>query len=279
MKTRSLALVVLALATLASALPAAAQRGPMPDRGYNYSNRFGEPPQQRRNAAGQFDYFALVMSWSPTHCASSDRGSDELQCNRRDGKRYAFVLHGLWPQHERGYPEYCPIAGRPFVPQPVIDSVLDIMPSPRLAIHEYKKHGTCSGLSPKEYYDLSRQMFKSIKVPDRYHNPMESQFVSPDELADEFVNLNPNLKHDMVAVSCGGPGNRLREIRVCFDKTGKPRSCGRNEDQRKLCSANRMFVPPVRSSMRDDAQAKPQQERDLRAPLPGPRVIPSPRAD
>jgi ribonuclease T2 len=52
----------------------------------------------------------------------------------------------------------------------------------------------------------------------------------------------------MIAVQCGGPGNRLREVRICFDKGGSFRACGGNEDQRKLCSADRMYVPPVRTS-------------------------------
>src|SRR5689334_13733545 len=59
------------------------------------------------SVAGQFDYYALVMSWSPTHCSTPEGEDDAQQCSRRDGRRYAFVLHGLWPQYDRGYPESC----------------------------------------------------------------------------------------------------------------------------------------------------------------------------
>ena len=52
----------------------------------------------------------------------------------------------------------------------------------------------------------------------------------------------------MIAVQCGGAGNRLKEVRICFDKAGNFRACGRNENQRRLCSADRMYVPPVRGS-------------------------------
>ena len=259
-------LAVLALPPLAEA-----QRGPV--AGDQRGARTG------RNVAGDFDYFALVLSWSPTHCASLERNDYDPQCHRRDGRRYNFVLHGLWPQYERGYPEYCQIKRRPFVPQPVIDSMQDIMPSPKLTIHEYKKHGTCSGLDPAGYYDVSRRLFKAIRIPVRYVNPFEAQFVSPEDLIDEIVAENPHLKPDNMVVVCGGPGNRLREVRVCFAKDEKPRACGENESQRRLCKAARMFVPPVRSTYAGPETTAPGSggSKSDNSPLPGPRVIPSVR--
>jgi ribonuclease T2 len=66
---------------------------------------------RREDLPGQFDYYALVLSWSPTYC---NEGHDEdTQCNRRDGGRYSFVLHGLWPQYESGYPRDCRTQRRP----------------------------------------------------------------------------------------------------------------------------------------------------------------------
>src|SRR5262245_17781418 len=54
---------------------------------------------------GDFDYYVMALSWSPTYCADIGPRDGEPQCN---GPRpYAFVLHGLWPQHDRGWPEYC----------------------------------------------------------------------------------------------------------------------------------------------------------------------------
>jgi ribonuclease T2 len=254
-------LVLLTLSALLT--PAAAQR--------RSGEMFGGPPQGR-NVAGQFDYYALVLSWSPTHCASVQTSDNDPQCGRRDGRSYGFVLHGLWPQHERGWPEYCPAGRRPFVPQAIIDGMMDIMPSPRLVIHEYRKHGVCADLDAAGYYALSRKLFNSIKVPEAYRNPFENRMVSPDELMDDFLAANPALKPDMMAVSCGGPGNRLREVRFCFSRSGEPRACGRNEDQRRMCSAQRMFVPPVRATKTEPATQ--EERRNVRAPLPGARVIP-----
>jgi len=226
---------------------------------------------QTRNVAGEFDYYALVLSWSPTHCATPEGQDDNLQCNRHDGRRYAFILHGLWPQYEKGYPEFCRTRRRPFVPQPLIDSMLDIMPSPKLVIHEYRKHGTCSGLDPAGYYQVSRQLFSSIRIPERYVNPFETQYLSPRELQRDFIVANPQLRPDMIAVSCArGARGRLREIRICFSKDGKPRSCGSNENQRRLCSIDDMAVPPVRSTKRDPNTGFFGGSSSS-SPLPGPR--------
>lgn len=213
-----------------------------------YDRHSGENSGAGTGQAGTFDYYALVLSWSPTHCSSPEGQDDELQCARGDGRRYAFVLHGLWPQYRRGYPQDCPVRGRPWVPQEVINGMLDIMPSPGLIKHEFRKHGTCAGLDATTYYKLARDLFQTIKVPSRFTNPFESQFMSPDDVVDELVDANPGLKPDMLAVSCSGPGNRLSDVRVCFTREGTLRACGDNERQAKLCRASRVHIPPVRSS-------------------------------
>lgn len=239
------------------------------------SERFNAP-KERNNQAGVFDYYALVLSWSPTYC--SDRGEDdESQCARRDGRRYAFVLHGLWPQYQRGWPSDCRLSRRPFVPEQVIDNMMDIMPSRGLIIHEYKKHGTCSGLNPDNFYGMARQLFEAVRIPRDFVNPFETQYMSPKDLAQMFVAANPALDESMIAVSCGGPGNQLREIRICYSKDGRPQSCGDNENPRKLCSSNRMLIQPVRSTARDDAIRDSTTEKSddtaRRAPIRRPKLI------
>lgn len=206
-----------------------------------------QPANASRNdeAPGNFDYYALVLSWSPTHCESPEGQDDAAQCEPRHGRPYAFVLHGLWPQYERGYPEDCPGRSR-YVPQPVIDRMMDIMPSKGLIIHEYRKHGTCSGLGPDDYFDAARRMYSGVTIPERFRSPTQMQTLDPSEVVDEFVRANRNLRPDMIAVACRGPGSRLREVRICFSKTGDAISCGANERQGKLCRSSQMSVPPVR---------------------------------
>src|SRR5690606_2775401 len=82
-------LLVLA-AVLLAPLSAHAQYGTGPGGRAPYERR-----DQERNVPGRFDYYSLVLSWSPTFCASLPRDRYGPQCHRRDGRRCAFVLHGL----------------------------------------------------------------------------------------------------------------------------------------------------------------------------------------
>jgi ribonuclease T2 len=251
---------------IAAFVPAAQaqQRAPWPSEIFN--------PPKRADVPGQFDYYMLVLSWSPTHCMTAVSGRDDTQCARRDGRRFGFILHGLWPQYEKGYPSGCHTRWRPFVPEPVIAQMRDVMPSRGLVIHEYRAHGTCSGLQPAPYFALARAFYNRIKIPKRYENPFEMQFVGPREVLNDFLSANPGLKPDMIAVLCGGPGNRLSDVRICMTKDGRPRSCGDAVNPRSVCHASKMNVPPVRSTWR------PGRERALGddKPLPRPRLIESP---
>jgi ribonuclease T2 len=201
----------------------------------------------QRNEPGVFDYYVLALSWSPTYCADGGDKRNDPQCSADSGRPYAFVLHGLWPQFDRGWPQDCKSEDRGWVPGPVADRMLDIMPSKKLIFHEYRKHGTCSGLGVDSYFKLSRELYEKVKIPPRFVRVTdERMFVGVSELIGDFLNANPQLKPDMMVVQCGGAGNRLREVRICFTKDGAFRGCGRNENQRRLCSADRMYVPPVR---------------------------------
>jgi ribonuclease T2 len=193
---------------------------------------------------GKFDYYVLSMSWSPTHCASRGGGAgpNEPQC--AGDRPYSFVLHGLWPQYERGWPSDCQTGERPWVPDEVIRGMLDIMPSKRLIIHEYRKHGVCSGLGVSEYFSVSRKAFEAVKIPERFLTPQDYQTLSPEEIEAEFLKANPAMTADMIAVDC--KDRRLRDMRICFTRELKLRACGDNERQEKLCNSQKITLPPVR---------------------------------
>jgi ribonuclease T2 len=228
-----------------------------------------DPGRYERNRAGAFDYYVLALSWSPTYCAERRSNRYERQCDVRSARPYAFVLHGLWPQYERGWPENCRSDDRGWVPGPVAERMLDVMPSKQLIFNEYRKHGTCSGLGVDAYFNLARRLYEKIRIPERYVRVTDDRLqVSPQELIDEFLAANPDLKPDMIAVQCGGTGNRLKEVRICFDKSGNFRSCGSNENQRRLCPAARMYVPPVRgSAARTEQDRASGSQREL-VPMP-----------
>lgn len=192
---------------------------------------------------GRFAYYTLALSWSPTYCETEGRTRAEPQCS---GQRpYAFVLHGLWPQHEQGWPEYCRTRGRVWVPEDVVRAMLDIMPSRALIIHQYRKHGVCSGLAPEAYFAAARRAFETVRIPARYLRPTQPVTVSPQEVVHDFLATNPELSQQSIAVACGR-GRRLREVRICLSRGLAPIPCGPNETQRRLCALDRIVLPPVR---------------------------------
>lgn len=192
-----------------------------------------------RNVPGAFDYYVLVLSWMPTHCRTEGRGRRECDAD----KPHAFLLHGLWPQYDQGWPENCETAKRAWVPDKVIEEMRDIMPSKSLMIHEYRVHGACSGLEPAQYFGVARELYERINVPARLLRLDSGEQASPEEIEGEFLAANPLLRAEMIAVTCRR--KTLLDIRVCFGRDLFPRACGANEDQQRLCPLSKIGVPPV----------------------------------
>jgi ribonuclease T2 len=90
---------------------------------------------RRQNEPGQFDFYVLSLSWSPSFCeASGERGTPpQQQCGARP---FSFVVHGLWPQYENGFPEFCQRPA-PRLNRNIVSSMLDLMPAPRLIFNEW----------------------------------------------------------------------------------------------------------------------------------------------
>ncbi len=168
---------------------------------------------------GRFDYYVLALSWSPDYCASAG-ASDPQQCSV--GRKLGFVLHGLWPQYNRGYPSDCSAAK---LPADVKAKFPALYPSPKLYDHEWEKHGTCSGLTPEEYLTLSQQIKNSVIIPAAYRAPEQPLQVTPAQLKKDFTSANPALREGSVAAYCSGSGRYLQEVYVCFFADGKPATC------------------------------------------------------
>jgi len=212
----------------------------------------GLPTAATQKGAGQvpaaaegsdFDFYVLVLSWSPTHC-SSDRGrgeDDDAQC--RSGRPYGFVLHGLWPQYERGYPLNC-VSDEPREVDPaIIGRMMEISPSEELIQHEWEKHGTCSGLSQRGYFAMAKQAFESLDIPDLYERLERAARTTPGRVRDDFVAANPKLKAEAVSATCRR--GELAEIWICFDKSLEPRACS-NEVRRRHCGERDVRMQAVR---------------------------------
>ena len=204
---------------------------------------FAAPQASAADIPGKFDYYVLALSWSPSYCAEKGKADKSPQC--AGTRPYAFILHGLWPQYASGWPETCGMGNKSRVPGRLVSSMLDIMPSRGLVIHQYKKHGTCSGLDPERYFQAARKAFERIRIPARYLSPQKPIMLSPREVENDFLKTNQVLKPEMISIACGRK-KWLRDVRVCFTKELELRPCGANEAQVKLCRLDKVVMPPVR---------------------------------
>ena len=189
--------------------------------------------------AGEFDYYVMALSWSPTWCAleGDARGSD--QCDARHD--HGWTLHGLWPQFHRGWPSYCRTSHRsPSRGQ--TGGMADIMGSGGLAWHQWKKHGVCSGLSAQDYYALSRKAYGSVTRPPVFQKLKDPIKLPAAVVQDAFLEANPNLKPDMITITC--KANRIQEARICLSKDLTPVPCG--QDVIRDCQMTDALLDPVR---------------------------------
>jgi ribonuclease T2 len=217
-------LAALALSAIAVAGPASAQ-------------------DQRQNTPGEFDYYVLSLSWSPSFCEEAEeRGnsgrSQQTQCG---GRPFAFVVHGLWPQYEHGFPEYCQRPS-PRLDRNIMTSMLDLMPAPGLIFNEWDKHGTCSGLGERAYFETIRKARAAIKIPSEYLQLNEAKTIAPGDIEDAFVKANPGLQASSIAVTCNR--TRLSEVRICLGKDLQFRAC--EEIDRRGCRRDQVTMPPMR---------------------------------
>lgn len=190
-------------------------------------------------AAGEFDYYVMSLSWTPTWCLleGDDRGSP--QCDA--GQGFGFTLHGLWPQYEEGWPAYCPTALRP-PSRAMTGEMADIMGTSGLAWHQWRKHGVCSGLEARDYFALSRRAFESVTRPEVLRRLDEEVRLPAAVIEEAFLEANPQLEPDMLTITCRG--NRIKEVRICLTRELEPRRCG--ADVIRDCRSPDALLAPMR---------------------------------
>ena len=194
------------------------------------------------STSAKFDFYMLALSWSPDYCAESGN-NDPQQCSI--GKKLGFVLHGLWPQYNQGYPSNCT---NEKLPDSVQAKFPGLYPSTSLYDHEWEKHGTCTGLTPEQYLTLSKRLKESVAIPNTYRSPEQPIRVTATQLKKEFVTSNPTMTEQGLAINCSGSGRFLSELYVCFTPDGAPTPCSREirNDEAKRCQNADFLVRNVR---------------------------------
>jgi len=189
--------------------------------------------------AGDFDFYVLSLSWSPTYCIDAGARADPLQCEAK--RPYDFIVHGLWPQLEHGRVEECAGRAAP-LDADFVASMLDIMPSPGLIRHEWRAHGQCSGLSAKKYFAAVRQARALVKIPAAFDQPTQDRLTNPQAVERAFITGNKGMDAAGIAVTCSG--RRLREVRICLTKSFDFRTCSGVD--RRACVRDEIVAPASR---------------------------------
>jgi ribonuclease T2 len=150
----------------------------------------------------------------PGFCASH---RSDPEC----GKHLGFALHGLWPELEGGdYPSDCR--------QTALTSAqrrqfANVYPDASMLKHEWPKHGTCSGLSPADYFGLALKDEAQVKIPASLRSPQTLKSSNAGQVRQAFVAANPGLTTDGVDVITAR--GAVTEVDVCLTKGGAFRSC------------------------------------------------------
>jgi len=189
--------------------------------------------------AGVFDYYVLSLSWSPAWCALEGDARRDPQCDQ--GRGLTFVLHGLWPQYERGWPSFCRTVERdPTRGQTA--AMADIMGGAGLAFYQWKKHGRCSELSAEDYYGTARTAFESIAIPDLFARVDRPLTLPASVIEAAFLEANPGLHRDQITITC--KAGLIQEARICLTRDLTPRACG--ADAIRDCRSRDAVLEPVR---------------------------------
>lgn len=183
----------------------------------------------------RFDFYVLALSWAPQFCTSHKEDRSAGECD--PSRHYGFVVHGLWPQNnDSTYPVSCTNA------QPasndVVRQMLPIMPARGLIQHEWATHGTCSGLTSREYFSLMQRAFGNLRVPDEYQHPTQAIQASPKEIEQQFASAN-GAAADSFRISCSK--GEFIGVDVCLTKDLQYRSCG---DAVRECHARQVEILP-----------------------------------
>lgn len=201
----------------------------------------GSPPAaaRHRNLAaepGDFDYYLLSLSIAPSFCALSAGNAAKDECRSLTGSAFRetpLTVHGLWPNRANvsvnRQPHDCD--GPPFerLPAALQAELARYMPAgPGLAHYEWRKHGTCSGLSPETYFAdiarLARQANATIGAAMREQGMLENK-VRIADLLKAVAARDPALAQAIV-VDCrsprGGGAPLVDEIRVTLSRDLAP---------------------------------------------------------
>jgi len=192
-----------------------------------------------RMATAPFDYYVMTLSWSPGFCDLGGAEKSPRQCAM--GAGYGFVVHGLWPNNRFGAnPEDC--GAREASPDDLA-AAQGLYPTDGLAAYEYRKHGTCTGLDPADYFAAVRAVRDGLHIPPALVGVRAWRHMAPEDVRQAFIDANANMRGDNIAVTCAE--GQLVDARVCISKNLRAfATCP--QVAKNSCRRDSVLVAPVR---------------------------------
>ncbi|WP_338015366.1 ribonuclease T2 family protein [Altererythrobacter sp. C41] len=165
--------------------------------------------------------YTLALSWSPEFCKGREgRAAQRMQCSGRNG-RFGFVVHGLWPEGHKTWPQWCQTARRASPAE--VRRNLCMMPSASLAARQWVKHGSCMVARPETYFKVTRILWNSLRFPDM-DRLSRREGLTAGTIREHFLLANRGWRADAVGVHLDGRG-WLEELRLCYGKDFRPAKC------------------------------------------------------
>jgi ribonuclease T2 len=223
-----LLLIAALLATLTACTSA-----PRPTHSEDFSRSKREYATSQQQASADFDYYLLSLSWAPNFCATHSGSANE--CGT--GRNVAFVVHGLWPQSERGrLDEHCQHTSP--VSAEVVRYAINFYPDAGLVQHEWQCHGIYSGLSARDYFTAAGHAYQSLQIPPSVATLTQDTQLRASALTRQFEQANGAPEGSFVTSCHDG---ELVAVEACFTKDLKLRACS---PAQRGCSGSLLLRAP-----------------------------------
>lgn len=165
--------------------------------------------------------YTLALSWSPAFCRTREfQRAHARQCSGQSGE-FGLVVHGLWPESGRSWPQWCRTTTRPTSTE--LARNLCMTPSARLLVRQWLKHGSCMTRRPETYFRITRILWNSLAVPDLDRLSRQPKLTAGD-LRALFAAANSGWSARGVGVKINSNG-WLEELRLCYDRRFRPTAC------------------------------------------------------
>ncbi|MGB7418958.1 MAG: ribonuclease T [Erythrobacter sp.] len=165
--------------------------------------------------------YTLALSWSPEFCKPREgQRAHRVQCSGQNG-RFGLVVHGLWPEGARIWPQWCTTRAAPTPAQ--VRASLCMMPSTRLVARQWAKHGSCMAKRPGTYLNVTSILWRSLRIPD-YDRISREDGLTAGRIRAAFAEANRGWETPAIGVKLNERG-WLEEMRLCYSERFRPARC------------------------------------------------------